>query len=115
MSRSIWTLIWILSSLFSTLSSANETEITEKPFRIAVIGSGVGGSTIARRLHEMSSAMKPVELIVFEQNDRIGGRVLEFEQGELGASIFITANRYMMAMAERYNMTLEKPLSAVPR
>ena len=67
------------------------------PFRVAVIGSGVGGATAAYTLAASTSA----EIHVFEQDEVLGGRTQEatLEDGsivELGGSIGIAANRHLV-------------------
>ncbi|KAJ2370669.1 hypothetical protein H4S01_000158 [Coemansia sp. RSA 2610] len=84
--------------------------------RIAVVGAGAAGTAAAYFAREelLARGEPPAEIHVFERGDRVGGRAhvgtveynnttLYFEQG---ASMFISKNRHLMEMAEKFNLTL---------
>ena len=60
--------------------------------RIAVIGAGMAGMSAAFRLQEAG-----LEPVVFERDDRVGGRIWTAEQGgylmDLGAAVYLGTYR----------------------
>ncbi|KAJ2611521.1 hypothetical protein H4S08_003124 [Coemansia sp. RSA 1365] len=84
--------------------------------RIGIVGAGAAGAAAAFFAQEelFARGENPAEIHVFERSDRVGGRAhsgtviygnrtLHFEQG---ASMFISKNRHLMEMADRFNLTL---------
>ncbi|KAF2859542.1 FAD/NAD(P)-binding domain-containing protein [Piedraia hortae CBS 480.64] len=92
-----------------------------RPRSVAVIGSGAAGSSLAYHLSILSN--HSMRITVFEQNSYIGGRsttvfpygnTTHYEPIELGASIFVKANRLLWDAVERYNLQLSS-LHKAPR
>jgi prenylcysteine oxidase/farnesylcysteine lyase len=85
-------------------------EIQSQRKRVCIVGSGIGGSTAAHYLSQMS---RDVDLVVFEKESTVGGRISSFEyrghQIEAGGSIIHISNKYMMDFATELGLTLVKP------
>ncbi|KAK8845403.1 hypothetical protein IAR55_006116 [Kwoniella newhampshirensis] len=97
--------------------------------RVAIIGAGASGSsaaffmrratrTLERRLGLEEDSGKGVgEIVVFEKEGYVGGRSTTVHPHsdertipqELGASIFVAANKNMMKAAKHFNLTLIDP------
>ncbi|EJD04227.1 uncharacterized protein FOMMEDRAFT_146234 [Fomitiporia mediterranea MF3/22] len=84
------------------------------PHRIAVIGAGAGGSSAAFWLSKAKTrAGVSVEVDVFERAAYVGGRsttVFPYDDRtldpvELGASIFVTANKNLWRASQEFNLT----------
>ncbi|CAH8605903.1 unnamed protein product [Dicrocoelium dendriticum] len=84
---------------------------TEKkaPFRVAIIGAGMGGATAAYYLRQLFGS--EVGITVFEQSGRIGGRMKSANFAgqliETGASIYHTSNRYMVSFAKKFGLSVQ--------
>jgi hypothetical protein len=69
--------------------------------KVAIIGSGVAGSSAAFFLHKEDPSL---EVHVFEKHEYVGGRVkdvfLSGDRFEAGASIIHRANKHMMSFAQ---------------
>lgn len=84
------------------------------PRRVAIIGAGAAGTSAAFHIANFSaSAGIPVHISLFERSSYIGGRSTTVnvyndstEPVELGASIFIPANRLLFEAADRFNLKL---------
>jgi prenylcysteine oxidase/farnesylcysteine lyase len=68
------------------------------PTRVAIIGSGIGGSSAAHYLLKNEN----IKVDLYEKNDRVGGRVFSKEINgkiiDLGASFIIQANKLIMSL-----------------
>jgi prenylcysteine oxidase/farnesylcysteine lyase len=94
------------------------TPITRVP-RVAIIGAGPGGSSAAfflAQLAERNSSLT-TDVTLFERSDYIGGRSTTVPvpsadeddvYAELGATIFVKANRNLWKAAGRFNLTLQE-------
>ncbi|KAG2070713.1 FAD/NAD(P)-binding domain-containing protein [Suillus decipiens] len=83
--------------------------------RIAIIGAGAGGSSAAFWISKAKARFGiDVEIDVYERSDYIGGRSTvvypyndaTFAPLELGASIFVDANKNLMRASKEFNLTL---------
>ncbi|KIJ27216.1 hypothetical protein M422DRAFT_271647 [Sphaerobolus stellatus SS14] len=108
--------------LFTVLPGAHAADASSKqrkPHRVAIIGAGAAGSSAAYWLAGASNRSKEVELEieVFEREGYIGGRSTvvfphnskAFQPVELGASIFVTANKNLIRAAQEFGLTLTAP------
>jgi prenylcysteine oxidase/farnesylcysteine lyase len=79
-------------------------------FRVAIIGSGVSGSAAAYFLHK--SLREQVEIVVFEKEDRIGGRIRSIKVGEeeweTGGSIIHSENQYLSTIVDELGLEKKK-------
>ena len=90
-------------------SSNSESIASDKPFRVAIIGAGIGGAFTAEFLrNETNSAL---HIDVYEATARIGGRTLDTDEGassvELGAAMAIVQNRYVVEAAGSLGLETE--------
>src|SRR4029450_8983185 len=77
--------------------------------RIAIIGGGISGLAAARRLTELAKAhQKPVEIILFEASDRLGGTIQTEHRDafllERGPDSFISEKPEAVALAKRLGL-----------
>ncbi len=80
--------------------------------RIAIIGAGAGGSSAAFYLSEH---LQVAEVTIFEASGYVGGRAHTINAlndsrypVEIGASIFVEANRNLVSAAELFDLELIK-------
>lgn len=75
----------------------------EKP-KIAIIGSGICGASSA---YYLSQTFPNLDITVFEKSSHVGGRMAEVfyrdTHAELGAGIYIEANRNLVELAKKFN------------
>ncbi|KAL0066558.1 hypothetical protein AAF712_006361 [Marasmius tenuissimus] len=83
--------------------------------RIAIIGAGAGGSSAAFWIAKAKERFGlDVEVDVYDKNSYIGGRSItvqpydnpDLDPVELGASIFVRANKNLWRAAQEFNLTL---------
>eukprot|EP00051_Salpingoeca_urceolata_P007253 m.95967 g.95967 ORF g.95967 m.95967 type:complete len:517 (-) comp15175_c0_seq1:1361-2911(-) len=84
-----------------------ETASTTPPFRVAVVGAGIGGAATAWFAREELPEGATID--VYERDQRVGGRAesieLEGEVHEAGGSVVHVKNEYMVAFAKALNLT----------
>lgn len=109
----------LLSYVF-TLGLAAAVAANQEPIivpqekeRIAIIGAGAGGSAAAYYLQKYTS--HGYNITVFEALDKSGGRAATVEVYgnssrtiELGASVFVRANKILVAATEEFDLPVEK-------
>lgn len=83
----------------------------EKEFKIAVIGSGIGGASY---VHFINQAVPDNnQVTIYEKEDRIGGRVKKDFLGgsmiEQGATLIHSSNHYLKDIMETYELEKTKP------
>lgn len=100
--------------IFKSKDSAHIEQAHVSP-RIAIIGAGAGGSSAAFWISKAKERFGiDVEIDVYERSDYIGGRSTvvypyddpTFAPLELGASIFVDANKNLMRASKEFNLTL---------
>ncbi|KAG2753348.1 FAD/NAD(P)-binding domain-containing protein [Suillus brevipes Sb2] len=100
--------------LFKSKDTAHIEQHQVSP-RIAIIGAGAGGSSAAFWISKAKEKFGiDVEIDVYERSDYIGGRSTvvypyndtTFAPLELGASIFVDANKNLMRASKEFNLTL---------
>ncbi|CAK5279586.1 unnamed protein product [Mycena citricolor] len=89
----------------------HQAKVEAKP-RIAIIGAGAGGSSAAFWLAKAQALGVEVEVDLFEKESYVGGRTVvypydnkSFPAVELGASIFVKANKNMWRAVDEFNLT----------
>jgi prenylcysteine oxidase/farnesylcysteine lyase len=94
--------LWIPGSICNQQSPLQTPKST-----VAIIGSGVGGSSTAYFLKKL----KDVNITVFERNDRIGGRIRSLDLGipglenvELGGTLISESNRYLTEAVREFGL-----------
>src|SRR3954454_23181917 len=80
-----------------------------RPARVVVIGGGLSGLAAAHRIHELSrSSGRPVEVIVLEAKDRVGGVIWTDRVGgftlEGGPDSFITNKPWGIDLCRRLGL-----------
>lgn len=99
----------------------------DRPKRVAVIGAGASGSSAAWFLRRAGRVMEDRlgkaegellgEIVVIDREGHVGGRTTtvyphgdeRLQPVELGASIFVDANRHMVKAARRFSLPLVDP------
>ncbi|KAJ3801137.1 Prenylcysteine lyase-domain-containing protein [Lentinula aff. detonsa] len=98
----------------STAPSEDDEPVRGTP-KVAIIGAGAAGSSAAFWISKAQERFGvDVEVDVYEKTSHIGGRSLTvyphdndtFEPVELGASIFIKANKNLWRATQEFNLTL---------
>ncbi len=95
--------------LFQSNLRGDGTDEPRVPRRIAVIGAGVTGLAAANRLLELQSETgRPIEVVLFEGSDRVGGvfgteRIGDYLV-ERGADSFITTKPAALALTRRLGL-----------
>ncbi|TQV96892.1 hypothetical protein V2A60_000467 [Cordyceps javanica] len=88
---------------------------------VAIIGAGAAGASAAYHLSQYArDEHLSINITIFEKTPRVGGRTLTVHAYddptsgelpvELGASIFVTANRILHDAAVGFNLTLSDPM-----
>lgn len=100
---SAWPSQWELQDLIERAPT------TGKPGRVVVIGSGLAGLAAAQRIQERTAASRrPVEVVVLEAKDRIGGVIAsEHRDGfilESGPDAFITNKPWGLDLCRRLGL-----------
>lgn len=111
--QSVTLLLWLclcVATVCSNLVSARQNA----PLRIAVIGSGIAGSSFSHFLHEdLQSSNIAHQLTVYERSTHIGGRTDVIHIGdhtiESGASIIHGSNQYLYNFTERFGIARKQP------
>eukprot|EP01084_Bolivina_argentea_P024221 45163_1 len=92
----------------SILSEKRFKPIKDSRIRIAVIGSGLGGSGFTHYFNKLNNSFEFV-LDIYDKNDYIGGRIksinINNEIIELGASIAIKDNEYIYNLINELSLT----------
>jgi oxygen-dependent protoporphyrinogen oxidase len=86
--------------------------------QIAVVGGGMAGMSAAYRLKKLG-----FEPVVFERNDRVGGRIWTIEKGgylmDLGAAVYLGTYRESIALIREVGLGSElrelPAMGAMPR
>ena len=96
-------------SLSLSPSASSSSSSSSPPFRVAIIGSGVGGSTTAYFLRQLLPSPSSLSLSLYERSPYPGGRVqsttIDGFPLEAGASIIHHTNAHL------YNLSLALNLS----
>ena len=94
-------LIFLIFSIFSYC-------VSDERLKIAIIGSGIGGSNLARLLLKEES----YEIDMYEKSDRIGGRIdsqaYEDKVLDYGGLVFSDEQKLITGLAKELNLELEK-------
>jgi prenylcysteine oxidase/farnesylcysteine lyase len=77
--------------------------------KIAIIGSGAGGSSLAYFIHKEIGSADVAEIDIYERENQIGGRVQHVEIRnkvvEIGAAIFIPENYLIVNISSEFNVS----------
>lgn len=106
-------------------SNAETTDSTcsSKPHRVAIIGAGSAGSSIAYHLHQYAENFTiPLDITLFESSALIGGRTTTINAlddarypTELGASIFASVNYILVDAAKEFDLLTVDPDAYRPK
>lgn len=107
----------LFSSLLIYVSS---TILSATPPTVCIIGSGIGGSSVAHFLRKYSNSglndAQIGEIRIFERHGVVGGRMATITIGgetfEAGASILHPKNYHALDFSRLLNLTIKKPPSS---
>ncbi|EEP81959.1 conserved hypothetical protein [Uncinocarpus reesii 1704] len=94
-----------------------------QPKKIAIIGAGAGGASTAYHLRKYADFFSiPLNITVFEKANYVGGRSTTVDlfddptqPVELGASIFVNANKNLVRAAKKFGLTVREANHGAPR
>ncbi|CAB4277878.1 unnamed protein product [Prunus armeniaca] len=110
----IFSLFFLLPLLISTLcSNANENGDAGSAVSICIVGSGIGGSSVAHFLRRYSPPNLDFTIRIFERNGVVGGRMaivnVSGQTFEAGASILHPRNLHALSYTKLLNLTISTP------
>jgi len=101
MKNRILLLTLVIISIFFLINS-------EQRFKVAIIGSGIGGSHLARLLANYDY----YDIEMFETNDRIGGRIESLHYNDkvldIGGLMFFDEQKIITSLSKELNLELDK-------
>ncbi|XP_047315224.1 farnesylcysteine lyase [Impatiens glandulifera] len=111
---------YLIISLFILLSSSSQTwgGKVDESSSLCIIGSGIGGSSVAHFIRRYaSSSSDAIGIIrIFERHDIVGGRMatvsIAGDTFEAGASILHPKNYHAVDYVNFLNLTVKKPSSS---
>lgn len=118
--RSLYALLaWTLVVQCAAEGATRTTKGTnDKPYRVAIVGSGIGGAVTAEYLRRsFKAAGAAIEIVVYEQSERVCGRlaVAEVDGGEYdaGGAIIHPRNQIMRNLTEKLGLerVVDDPMS----
>eukprot|EP00581_Thalassiosira_minuscula_P029374 CAMPEP_0183776112 /NCGR_PEP_ID=MMETSP0739-20130205/45993_1 /TAXON_ID=385413 /ORGANISM="Thalassiosira miniscula, Strain CCMP1093" /LENGTH=111 /DNA_ID=CAMNT_0026017885 /DNA_START=44 /DNA_END=376 /DNA_ORIENTATION=+ len=76
-------MIWKLATLLVTTASYSTATTSVKNVDVIIIGAGAAGAAAAREFksHNSRKPAHKISYIVFEAQDRVGGRILDIKLG----------------------------------
>jgi len=87
----------------------------ESPPTVCIVGSGVGGSSVAHflRNYSVSTGLNQAKILMFERHEIVGGRMrtvtVAGDTFEAGGSILHPKNYHVKDFVERFNLTVRLP------
>ncbi|XP_013630549.1 PREDICTED: farnesylcysteine lyase [Brassica oleracea var. oleracea] len=112
---SLLLLLALLSPTLLLCSGDSTTVEDESPPTVCIIGSGIGGSSVAHflRNYSASTALSRSRILMFERHERVGGRMrtvtVSGDTFEAGGSILHPKNYHARDFVERFNLTVRSP------
>lgn len=89
---------------------------TDPPASVCIVGSGIGGSSLAHFLRHHSAPDADFNIRIFERNGVVGGRMATVNVSgdvfEAGASILHPKNLYALQYTKLLNLTIREPSSS---
>ncbi|KAI8032342.1 Farnesylcysteine lyase [Camellia lanceoleosa] len=107
-------IVFIFTLLFLSTPSSSSSSVQSDPPTVCIIGSGIGGSSVAHFLRQYSDqSPPPIGLIrIFERRGRVGGRMatisLAGDTFEAGASILHPKNYHAVNFVKFLNLTVKQ-------
>uniref|UniRef100_A0A1J3FVR1 Farnesylcysteine lyase n=1 Tax=Noccaea caerulescens TaxID=107243 RepID=A0A1J3FVR1_NOCCA len=89
----------------------------ESPPTVCIVGSGIGGSSVAHflRNYSVSTGLDRSRILMFERHEKVGGRMRTVtfagDNFEAGGSILHPKNYHARDFVERFNLTVRSPTS----
>ncbi|KAH0922980.1 hypothetical protein HID58_022998 [Brassica napus] len=114
---SLLLLIALLSSSLLLCSGDSTTVEDESPPTVCIIGSGIGGSSVAHflRNYSASTSLYRSRILMFERHERVGGRMrtvtVSGDTFEAGGSILHPKNYHARDFLKRFNLTVRSPMA----
>lgn len=87
----------------------------ESPPTVCIVGSGIGGSSVAHflRNYSVSTGLHRARILMFERHEIVGGRMrtvtVAGDTFEAGGSILHPKNYHVKDFVERFNLTVRLP------
>lgn len=115
--ESLTSLSFILNVIPFVSGSPDNASPQQLPHLVAIIGAGAAGSSTSYHLRKFADqAHIPLNITIFERNPYIGGRsTIVHAYGdisqpvELGASIYVAANKIIVSTIDEFNLTASAP------
>ncbi|KAF8118490.1 hypothetical protein N665_0005s0247 [Sinapis alba] len=108
-------LLALLSPTLLFCSGDSTTVEDESPPTVCIIGSGIGGSSVAHflRNYSASTSLYRSRILMFERHERVGGRMrtvtVSGDTFEAGGSILHPKNYHARDFVKRFNLTIRSP------
>lgn len=109
-------LLALLSPVFLRCSGDSSGGMEDKPPpTVCIIGSGIGGSSVAHflRNYSASTGLDRSRILMFERHEIVGGRMktvtVSGDTFEAGGSILHPKNYHVKDFVERFNLTIRLP------
>ncbi|XP_010547674.1 PREDICTED: farnesylcysteine lyase-like [Tarenaya hassleriana] len=108
-------LFFVLQSLPLSRSEGGEDDA---PSTVCIVGSGIGGSSVAHflRAYSVSGVLVGAQILMFERHGVVGGRMATVtvtgDTFEAGASILHPKNYHARNFTEKFNLKIRSPSSS---
>ncbi|KFK28083.1 hypothetical protein AALP_AA8G470100 [Arabis alpina] len=108
-------LLTLLSPSLLLCSGESTVVVDKPPPTVCIIGSGIGGSSVAHflRNYSVSTGLNQAQILMFERREIVGGRMrtvtVSGDTFEAGASILHPKNYHARDFVERFNLTVRLP------
>jgi hypothetical protein len=111
---------WLMAVPLSVATAAtltrpdqNNDYAQREDYRVAIIGAGIAGATAAHHVHKLNLTSQPTSITIFEQGDRVGGRIHSFQPDtafhrtlEAGATEFSSDDTCIISAAHDLGLTV---------
>lgn len=104
-------------SLLSCSGDSSSVEDEYPPPTVCIVGSGIGGSSVAHflRNYSVSTGLDRSRILMFERHEIVGGRMRTVtfagDTFEAGGSILHPKNYHARDFVEKFNLTVRSPTS----
>ncbi|CAN8251718.1 unnamed protein product [Cochlearia groenlandica] len=105
----------LLSPSLQSCSGDSTGVYGDSPPTVCIVGSGIGGSSVAHflRNYSVTTGLNRARILMFERHEIVGGRMRTVEFAgdifEAGGSILHPKNYHARDFVERFNLTIRSP------